>query len=147
MAVRPIPEGYHTLTPYLVVPGVARLIGFLKQVFDAREIHRTAMPDGTVMHVEMRVGDSHLMMGEARGDMKPIPAMLYVYVPDVDAVYERALRAGATSVSKVSDMFYGDRVGAVQDASGNQWWIGTHIEDVPPAELAKRAEAAMKERS
>lgn len=147
MAVRPIPEGYHTVTPYLVVPGVAKLIDFLTQVFDAREIHRTAMPDGTVMHVEMQVGDSHLMMGEARGDMKPIPAMLYVYVPDADAVYERALRAGATSISKPSDMFYGDRVGAVQDASGNQWWIGTHIEDVPPDELAKRAQAAMKERS
>jgi PhnB protein len=147
MAVRPIPEGYHNVTPYLVVPAVAKLIDFLKQAFDAREVHRIAMPDGAVMHAEVQIGDSRVMMGEARGDMKPIPAMLYLYVPDVDAVYERALRAGATSISKPADMFYGDRSGAVQDASGNHWWIGTHIEDVPPDELAKRSQAAMKERA
>ena len=93
MAVKPIPEGYHTVTPYLVVEGVPKLIEFLKAAFGAREIHRTALPDGSVMHAEVQIGDSRVMMGEASGGMKPIPAMLYLYVPDVDAVYERAVRA------------------------------------------------------
>ena len=147
MAVKPIPEGYHTVTPYLMVEGVPKLIEFLKAAFGAREIHRTALPDGSVMHAEVQIGDSRVMMGEARGGMKPIPAMLYVYVPDVDAVYERAVRAGGTSTVKPVNQFYGDRSGAVQDASGNQWWIGTHVEDVPADELARRAEAAMQQRS
>ncbi len=147
MAVKPVPEGYHTVTPYLVVHGVVKLIDFLKQAFDATEIHRTTMPDGAVMHAEVQIGDSRVMMGEARGEQRPIPAMLYVYVPDVDAVYARAVGAGATAVALPADQFYGDRAGGVQDAVGNQWWIGTHKEDVAPAELARRAQAAMQQRS
>jgi uncharacterized glyoxalase superfamily protein PhnB len=147
MAVKPIPEGYHTVTPYLVVEGVPKLMEFVKAAFDAREIHRTAMPDGSIMHAEVQIGDSRVMMGEARGGIKAMPAMLYLYVPDVDAVYERAVHAGGTSIAKPMEQFYGDRSGGVQDACGNQWWIGTHTEDVPAGELARRAEAAMKQRS
>jgi uncharacterized glyoxalase superfamily protein PhnB len=147
MAVKPIPEGYHTVTPYLVVEGVPKLIEFVKAAFGAREVHRTAMPDGSIMHAEVQIGDSHVMMGEARAGITPMPAMLYLYVPDVDAVYERAVRAGGTSIAKPTDQFYGDRSGGVRDACGNQWWIGTHTEDVPADELARRAAAAMQQRS
>lgn len=145
MAVKPIPEGHHSVTPYLVVPGVAKLIDFLKRAFEAKEIHRTTRPDGTIMHAEVRIGDSMVMMGEARGEWKPMPGAIYLYVNDTDATYKRALRAGATSVMEPADQFYGDRNAGVKDPVGNHWWIATHKEDVPPEELAKRAEAFMKQ--
>ncbi|HEY4683892.1 MAG TPA: VOC family protein [Candidatus Acidoferrales bacterium] len=147
MAVKAIPEGYHTVTPYLAVQGVAKLIEFLTQAFDAKEVHRTTLPDGTIYHAEVRISDSVVMMGEPRGEWKPMPGTiyLYVYVNDTDAVYKRALQAGATSLMEPSDQFYGDRNAGVKDPVGNYWWIATHIEDVPPAELAKRAEAFMKQ--
>src|SRR5688572_10063348 len=115
MAVKPIPEGFHTVTPYLLVSGVAGLIDFLKQAFNAEEIHRSASPDGTVMHAQIKIGDSMVMMGEAGGEWKPMPIMLYLYVDDVDAWYHRALKAGGTSERELTDEFYGDRVGAVRD--------------------------------
>ena len=139
MAIKPIPDGYHTLTPYLVVKGVAKLIEFLKQAFDAKEVYRMGMPDGTVMHAEVRIGDSVVMMGEARGEYTPTSACLYMYVNDVDVVYKRAVEAGGTSVAEPTDQFYGDRSGGVKDGSGNQWWIATHKEDVPSEEIARRA--------
>ena len=144
MAAKPIPEGYHTITPYLVVPGVAKLIDFLKRAFDAKEVERMARPDGTVMHAEVRIGDSIVMMGEASGEKKAMPAMLYLYVNDTDAAYQRALDAGATSLLAPTDQFYGDRNAGVNDPSGNQWWIATHVEDVPPEKMAKRARERMK---
>ena len=145
MAVKPIPDGFHSVTPYLVVPGVAGLIDFLKQAFDATEVHqRMTQPDGAVMHAEVRIGDSILMMGEPRGDFQAMPASFYLYVPDTDAVYRRAIQAGATSLMEPADQFYGDRNAGVKDASGNLWWIATHIEDVSPDELAKRAAALGK---
>ncbi len=146
MAVKPIPEGLHTVTPYLVVSGVARLIDFLKQAFDATEMHRSTRPDGTVMHAQVKIGDSPIMMGEVWGEFPPKAASLYLYVPDTDVVYKRALAAGAVSIMEPMDMFYGDRNGGVKDFAGNEWWIATHIEDVPPAELERRAEEAMKRR-
>ena len=133
MAVKPIPEGFRTVTPYLLVADAARLIEFLKQAFDAKEIHRSAMPDGTVMHAQVQIGDSMVMMGEARDEWKPMPSMLYLYVEDVDALYQRVLQAGGTSVQEVTDAPYGDRVGGVQDPTGNQWWIATHISDAGQA--------------
>ena len=145
MAVKPIPDGYHSVTPYLVVQGVAKLIDFLKQAFDAKEIERMAGPDGTVMHAEVRIGDSVVMMGEARGESKPMPAALYLYVNDTDVTYRRALQAGATSLKEPADQFYGDRSGGVKDPAGNQWWIATRKEDVSPEELARRAETYMKQ--
>jgi len=144
MAVKPIPEGYHTVTPYLVVQGAANLIDFLKHAFDAKEIERMARPDGLVTHAEVKIGDSIVMMGEASGEKKPTTSMLYLYVNDTDAVYKRALQAGATSVMEPADQFYGDRNAGVKDPAGNRWWIATHKEDVPPEEMAKRARAAHK---
>jgi PhnB protein len=145
MAVRPIPEGFHTVTPYLVVQGVPKLLDFLKQAFDAHEIMRMPRPDGIIMHAEVRIGDSPVMMGEAVGEHKPRPSCLYLYVENADATYKRALQAGATSTMEPADQFYGDRHAGVVDPVGNQWWIATHIEDVPPDELARRAEAYMQQ--
>ena len=147
MAVKAIPDGYHAVTPYLVVQGAAKLIDFLKQAFDAQETFRMPMPDGTIMHAEVKIGDSMVMMGEASEQWKPMPAALYLYVTDADAVYKRALQAGATSIMEPADQFYGDRHGGVKDPSGNMWWIATHKEDVAPEELKKRAEAFMKQKT
>lgn len=145
MAVKPIPDGYHTITPYLVIQGAPRLIDFLKQAFEAQETERITQPDGTIGHAEVRIGDSVVMMAEARGEWKPMPSAIYLYVNDTDAVYQRALQAGAISTMAPANQFYGDRSAGVQDPSGNQWWIATHQEDVPPEELKKRAEAAMQQ--
>ena len=146
MAVKPIPDGFHSVTPYLVVEGVASLVDFLKQAFDAKEIERTMLPDGTVMHAQVKIGDSFVMMGEARGESTPRPASLYLYVTDTDATYRRALQAGATSIMEPADQFYGDRNLGVKDPAGNQWWIATHKEDVSSEEIGRRAAAAIKQR-
>jgi uncharacterized glyoxalase superfamily protein PhnB len=145
MPVKPVPDGYHTVTPYLLVKGVSALIDFLKEGFDAVEIHRTALPGGAVMHAEMQIGDSRVMMGEVPQGHSPMPAMLYLYVPDVDAVHAKAIRAGATLLNAPADMFYGDRAGAVKDLAGNSWWIATHKENVTAEQIAERAaKQAMK---
>jgi uncharacterized glyoxalase superfamily protein PhnB len=145
MAVSPIPKGYHSVTPYLVVPGVGKLIDFLKQAFGAvvteGPMHR---PDGGIAHAEVKIGDSIVMMGEPMGPQKAMPSTLYLYLDNVDAAYKAALQAGATSLQVPTDQFYGDRNAGVQDPAGNFWWLATHKEDVPPAEMAKRAEAALK---
>jgi len=141
-AVKAVPDNYHTVTPYLTVKGVGSLIEFLERVFDATVLECMKTDDGTIRHAEARIGDSIVMMGEAGGEWKAMPACLYVYVPDVDAVYRRALKAGAISLREPADQFYGDRSGGVQDASGNQWWMATHVEDVPPDEMVRRAKEA-----
>lgn len=141
--VKPIPDGYHTVTPYLKVEGVAELIDFLKRAFEAVETERLPGPDGKVGHAEVRIGDSVVMMGEA-GDGNPMPAMIYLYVSDTDAAYKRALEAGATSLMEPADQFYGDRNGGVQDPFGNIWWVATRKEDVSAEELRRRAEARAK---
>jgi len=138
---RPIPQGYHSVTPYLAVQGVPKLINFLKQAFDAEERERMTTPDGRVSHAEVKIGDSIVMMGEPTGESKSMPCMIYLYLEDTDAAYERALEAGATSLRAPTDMFYGDRNAAVTDRVGNQWWIATHVEDVPPEEMQRRAKA------
>ncbi len=138
MAVRPIPEGHHTVTPYLVVRNIPRFIDFLKQAFGAEEVGRFAGQDGRVVHAEVRIGDSFVMMGEPMGDMKEIPAMIHLYVPDADATYRSALQAGATPLREVATQFYGDRSGGVKDSFGNQWWIATHVEDVSGEEMERR---------
>jgi len=130
MTVKSIPTGYHTVTPYLVVEGAAQLIDFLKQAFDGEEIQRMTRPDGTIMHAEVKIGDSRVMIGEAGGEYPPMPAMLHLYVEDTDALYRRALQAGATSLREPTDEVYGDRMSGVKDLCGNQWWIATHIKDV-----------------
>ncbi len=139
MATTAIPAGYHSITPYLFVKGVPRLIEFLKQAFDAAEVHRQARPDGTIMNAELRIGDSMLMMGEMPPGRQPMPAMLYLYVNDADTVYHQAVRAGGISVMEPTDQFYGDRSGAVDDPSGNQWWIATRKADLSSEEIATRS--------
>ena len=124
---KPIPQGYHSVTPYLAVQGVPKLMTFLKHAFDAEERERMTAPDGRVSHAEMKIGDSIVMMGEPTGDSKSMPGMIYLYLEDTDAAYKRALDAGATSLRAPSDMFYGDRNAAVTDPVGNQWWIATRV--------------------
>ena len=141
MTGKPIPDGYHTVTPYLVVPDVARLLEFLKQAFDAQPSPTHAEADGTIRHAEVRIGDSMIMIGQGGPEYPPMPAMLYLYAEDVDAVYKRAIAAGGVAVQEVRDQFYGDRSGGVKDAFGNQWWVATHIEDVSPEEMQKRMAA------
>ncbi len=146
MTVKPIPDGYHTVTPYLVVPRAADLIAFLKEAFGAREVHRMTRPDGTLMHAEVRIGNSAVMMGEPTSEFGPMPSSLYLYVEDCDAVYQRALGAGGVSVMEPTDMpFAGERYGGVKDPSGNIWWVATHIEDVSPEEQGKRAEVFFRQ--
>jgi PhnB protein len=138
MAVKAIPEGYHTVTPYLTVADAEAQIDFLKRAFGAEETYRHADDKGKVTHAEVRVGNSMLMIGQARDQWTPRPAMFYLYVEDVDAVYKRALTAGAKSVQEPANQPYGDRSGGVEDSQGNQWWVGTHIEDVSPEEIQRR---------
>jgi uncharacterized glyoxalase superfamily protein PhnB len=143
MAVKPKPDGYHTVTPYLVVDGAARLIDFLEEVFDAEQMERLDAPGGRIGHAEVRIGDSRVMMGDSHGEHAPMQMMLYVYVEDVDASFQRAIAAGGVSMQAPADQFYGDRSGGVKDPFGNVWWIATHIEDVAPAELKLRAQKRM----
>ena len=115
-----------SLHPLRAIP----VIDFLKRAFGAEELGRHASPDGVIHHVTMKIGDSHLELGEAQGRYQPMPSMFYLYVPDCAAVYRRALAAGATSIAEPTDHPYGDRSGAVKDAFGNQWHIATHIKDM-----------------
>jgi PhnB protein len=146
MPVKPIPEGYHTITAYMVVSGAAKLIDFMKRAFDGKETVCHRKPDGTIGHAEVKVGDSMMMLGEASEPWKPMPCAIYMYVPDTDAVYKRALQAGATSIMEPANQFYGDRNAGVKDPCGNLWWIATHVEDVSPEELNRRAEAHAKQK-
>jgi PhnB protein len=141
MAVKAIPEGFHTVTPYLIVESVERLIEFVKAAFDAKERFSHKGPDGKIGHAEVTIGDSIVMIGGARGNWKPIPAMIYLYVNDCDATFKRAIAAGAKSVQELTDQFYGDRSGGVTDPCGVQWWIATHKEDVSDEEMARRMKA------
>lgn len=143
MAVKFMPEGYHTVTPLLSVKGAAKLIEFMKKAFDATEVYRINSPDGGVMHAEMKIGDSVVMLGESMEEQPHMPVALYVYVKDADAVYRKALDAGGQTILAPDDMFWGDRVGTVADFAGNKWWIATHVEEVSADELERRAEKAM----
>ena len=141
--VNPIPSGFHSVTPYLVVEGAPKLIDFLKHTFNVQEMARMNAPEGRVAHAEVKVGDSIVMMSDATAQNPPMPGNLYVYVEDVDMVYKRALDAGATSVSQPTNQFYGDRSASVKDPMGNIWGIATHVEDPSPEEMQRR----MKERA
>jgi uncharacterized glyoxalase superfamily protein PhnB len=141
--INPIPSHYQRVIPYLIVKGASELMDFLKTVFSAEETERMSMPDGTVAHGEIKIGDSTIMISEASEMYKANPTMLYVYVEDVDEVYKKALEAGAKSVKEPENQFYGDRSCMVTDATGNSWGIATHVEDVSPEEMDKRAAEAM----
>ena len=144
MAVKAVPEGFHTVTPLLVVKGGAKLIDFLKNAFGGEETVRMPLPSGEIIHAEVKIGNSIVMLNDTMGQ-PPTATSLFLYVNDADAVYRQALKAGATSVSEPADMFWGDRVAQVSDQFGNQWWIATHKEDVSAQEMQKRAEEAMKQ--
>jgi len=122
-----VPEGYHTVTPYLVVKGVPQLIDFLARAFGARERMRDLRPDGSVAHAEVELGDSVIMLGESQSETGAMPAMVHLYVADADRAYHRALDAGAISLREPTDQPYGDRMAGVKDSFGNQWWIATPI--------------------
>jgi PhnB protein len=145
MPAKPIPEGYHTVTPYLMVRDAQEEIDFLKNALGATESHPPMKrPDGKIMHAEMKIGDSRVMFGEANEKWPATTGSLYVYVPDADAAYKRAVQAGGKSTVEPMDQFYGDRSGCVADPSGNTWWLATHKEDLSLAELQKRGEEAFK---
>ena len=145
MAVKPVPDGYHTITPYLSVDGAAKLIEFLKQAFDAasKEMRR---PDGKIADAEVQIGDSKVMVADAPEPSKSMPGVIYMYVEDVDTVY-RTIAAGGTSISEPTTQFYGDCHGGVKDPVGNMWGIATHVEDVSSEELQRRADAHAKKQS
>jgi uncharacterized glyoxalase superfamily protein PhnB len=140
MAVKPIPDGYGTVTPYLTVDDPAPVIEFLKKVLNAKEIFAMRDDKGNIGHAEVKVGSSILMLGKARDEWKSRPGNFYVYVEDCDAIYEKALAAGAISLSKPETQFYGDRHGGVTDSQGNNWWVATHVEDINPDDMKRRAE-------
>ena len=130
----PVPAGYATVTPYLCVSDAAKLIEFMQQAFDAQLLFKMDGPGGRIMHAEMTIGNSKIMLAQPAPGQET-HAMLHLYLPDTDAVYARALAAGATSVREPADQFYGDRSAAVRDEFGNQWYIATHIKDVTPEEM------------
>lgn len=144
-----IPRGYHTVTPSLVVAGAAEAIDFYKKALGAEEIMRFPAPDGTIMHAELRIGDSVIMLGEEmpeQGGRSPksyggTPVSFFVYQENVDAAWTRAVDAGAKPIMPLADQFWGDRSGCVEDPFGHQWWLAQHIEDLTPEEMQKRAEA------
>lgn len=148
---KPIPEGYRTLTPMLSIRGAAQAIDFYKRAFGAAERLRMPTPDGKVAHAELQFGDSLIMLGEedpSRGcqspaSLKGTPVTFYLYLPDVDAAFNRATGAGCTVRMPVADMFWGDRYGEVEDSFGFRWGLATHTEDLTPEEIAKRGQAAM----
>ena len=146
MAVKPIPDGYHTVTPYLIVHGAAKTIDFATKAFGA-EVNGEAMktPDGKIMHADLMIGNSHVMISDATEQHPPMPSMLHLYVRNVDALYQRAVAAGGVSTMEPTDQFYGDRGAAVKDPSGITWYVATHKEDLAPQEIKKRAEAHLKQ--
>ena len=150
MAVKPIPEGYHSITPYLIVDGAARAIEFYEKAFGAEEKFRMPQPDGRIGHAELKIGDSIVMLADENMQMgirgpKSVggtPMMLMLYVNDVDKVFARAVEAGASVERPLANQFYGDRTGGVVDPFGHKWYLATHVEDVAPDELERRAKAA-----
>jgi PhnB protein len=152
---KPIPEGYHSVSPYLAVDDAAKAIDFYKHAFGAEEQVRMHGPDGKIGHAELQVGDSKVMLSDPfpQASTKPpkelggTTASVFMYVEDVDAVVKQAVDAGATVTMEVADQFWGDRFGSVTDPYGHLWSVATHVEDVPPEEIAERAKAAMAEMS
>jgi PhnB protein len=152
MAVKPVPEGYHVVTPYLICKGAAAAIDYYTKVFGATELMRHPAPDGKIGHAEIKIGDSVIMLADEYPEMKFLSPKtiggsavgLMLYVPDADAVFERAIAAGATERQAMEDKFYGDRSGSLVDPFGHMWTVSTHKEDVSPEEMERRAAAAAK---
>ncbi len=155
MAVKPIPDGYHAVTPYLIVKGAAQAIEFYKKAFGAVEIMRFPGPDGRVGHAEIQLGDSRVMLADEHPQMGAVspqtvggtPVGLCLYVKDVDAVAQQAVAAGAKVERPVQDQFYGDRSGTFADPFGHKWTVATHKEDVTPEEMQRRMQEMMKQKA
>ena len=151
-AVRPIPEGYHSVTPALTCRDTARAIDFYKNVFGATEVMRMPGPDGRVMHAELKIGDSMIMLSDEFPGMSAAPnpsavpsSYLFIYTQDVDSLFNRAVQAGAKSTMPVANMFWGDRYGKFTDPFGHHWGVATHVEDVAPDEMKRRADEWTKQ--
>jgi PhnB protein len=150
-APKPIPDGYPQITPYLCVDGAAEAIGFYGKVFGATERMRMPSPGGRIGHAELEIGDGLIMLSDEHPEMGVVgpktiggtPVTISIYVEDVDGVFERAVAAGATELRTLKDEFYGDRSGRFEDPFGHRWSVATHVEDVPPEEMEKRAAEAM----
>ncbi|HEV2828827.1 MAG TPA: VOC family protein [Pyrinomonadaceae bacterium] len=150
MAVKPIPEGYHSVTPYLIIEGAGGAIEFYQKAFGAKELFRFPTPDGKIGHAEIKIGDSPIMLADAYPAMgyngpKSLggsPVSLMIYVENVDTLFDQAVQAGATVKEAVTDKFYGDRSGSLIDPFGHVWHLSTHKEDVSAEEMEKRAKAA-----
>jgi len=145
----PIPTGPRAITPYLTINGAAKGIEFYKKAFGAQEVHRMPSPDGKISHAELKIGDSTIMVNDEFPGMAVAPpasavpsSYLFLYVTDVDATFKRSVEAGAKSTMPVQDMFWGDRFGRLVDPFGHSWSLATHVEDVAPAEMGKRAQEA-----
>ena len=147
--VKPIPEGYHTVTPYLILSGAGDAIAFYKKALGAEEVMRLADPGGKVHHAEIRIGDSRIMLADEHPELQALspktisgsPVSIHLYVEDVDRAVERAVTAGAKLLRPVADQFYGDRVGGIEDPFGYRWFIATHKEDLTMDEIRRRAAA------
>jgi PhnB protein len=144
MAVKAIPEGHHSVTAYLVGVGAGKLVTFLEQAFGGTCVERINGPNGAIAHAEVKIGDTIIMLGEASERAQAYAATLHHYVTNVDEVHRRAVAAGAKVLSEPTDMFYGDRTGAVVDPCGNSWYIASHVEDVSPEEMERRMQAFRK---
>ncbi len=140
------PEGYQSVIPYLHVNGAAKMITFMKEVFDAKEIAVYPRPDGTIGHAALRIGDSVVELADGGQEWPAMTCALQVYVPDTDAAYHRALKAGASSLQEPADQFYGDRVASIKDVCGNNWYIATQIEVVSREEVDKRLAAMSQQK-
>lgn len=153
MAAKPVPQGFHTITPHLICKNASKAIDFYKNAFGAEMIRVQSMSDGGIMHAELKIGDSIIMLSEEFPDWKVLspaslggtPVVIHIYTDDVDGLFQRAVTAGSTVLMPVMDQFWGDRYGQVVDPFGHKWSIATHVEDVPEAEKEKRGRAAMEQ--
>lgn len=148
--VKPIPEGYHSVTPYLIIKGAAAAIEYYKKSFGATELFRMPTPDGKIGHAELKIGDSPIMLSDEHPDLGHVgpqtlggtPVGIMIYVDDVDTIYKRAISGGGQEIKPLQDQFYGDRSGTLKDPFGHMWTVATHVEDVAPEEMEKRMAAA-----
>jgi len=148
--VKPIPEGYHSVTPYLIIKGAAEAIEYYKKSFGATELFRMPTPDGKIGHAELKIGDSPIMLSDEHPDLGHVgpqtlggtPVGIMIYVDDVDTIYKRAISGGGQEIRPLQDQFYGDRSGTLKDPFGHMWTVATHVEDVAPEEMQKRMAAA-----
>ena len=148
--VKPIPEGYHSITPYLIIKGAAEAIEYYKKSFGATELFRMPAPDGKIGHAELKIGDSPFMLSDEHPDLGHVGPQtlggtsvgIMIYVEDVDTMFKKAISGGGQEIKPLQDQFYGDRSGTLKDPFGHMWTVATHVEDVAPAEMEKRMAAA-----